>query len=185
MSKHFYYSIIVGILVSVVANELTAWLSAISKVLLRINIYFVPEDLKARLAEEWEAHIDQVPGSFGKLIASVGMFLVSVYLSLESIKDKYVLGISSFLEQKIHSIPGPRDKIYRIIPDSNNRKIFYMAFCNEHIRDRCVKLNDYILVEDKSNFNFLGMGRDVISYKVIGKLHFSDASMFKVRKSIL
>ena len=60
-------SILIGILISLIAAEIVGEATRISRWLIRVAASKLPEHARSRYHEEWLAHLDEVPGLFGKL----------------------------------------------------------------------------------------------------------------------
>ena len=53
-------------------DELKAWLPSLIDIILSIAVEGAPASLRARYAEEWRAHLDEIPGDLTKLFAALG-----------------------------------------------------------------------------------------------------------------
>jgi len=65
-------SFLLGLGGSVASAEFEAWAPVISRRLIEWAVLRLPEDEQARRLEEWLAHLNDVPGNFGKLFHSIG-----------------------------------------------------------------------------------------------------------------
>jgi hypothetical protein len=70
--------IVLAIVCGVLANELFAWGPRLSDLLLKIAVDRMSPKLQERMREEWQAHLDALPGGLSKLSASAG-FLLSTF----------------------------------------------------------------------------------------------------------
>ena len=75
---------ILGIAGSVIAAEFFAWLPCLRKALLAIAIYCVPKHYKSRLAEEWESHLDEIPGELIKTLVAADFIRSGLVLNASS-----------------------------------------------------------------------------------------------------
>src|SRR5207237_9699927 len=60
------------------ANELFAWGPRLSDLLVKIAVNRMSPRLRDRMREEWQAHLDALPGGLSKLSAAAG-FLLSTF----------------------------------------------------------------------------------------------------------
>jgi hypothetical protein len=70
--------IILAIVCGILANELFAWGPRLSDLLLKIAVKRMSPKLRERMREEWQAHLDALPGALSKLSAAAG-FLFSTF----------------------------------------------------------------------------------------------------------
>jgi hypothetical protein len=70
--------IVVAIVCGILANELFAWGPRLSNLLLKIAVNRMSPRLRDRMREEWQAHLDVLPGGLSKLSAAAG-FLLSTF----------------------------------------------------------------------------------------------------------
>lgn len=66
-------TILAGIVIILLSNEISAWLPVFSKRLLARAVRRLPKELQARYAEEWEAHLLEIPGELSKIMHLVGL----------------------------------------------------------------------------------------------------------------
>jgi hypothetical protein len=64
--------IIAPILSKVLADECKAWMPCFTKCLICRAIAWMPEDQRERYKEEWQSHIDEMPGDIGKIVTAAG-----------------------------------------------------------------------------------------------------------------
>jgi hypothetical protein len=69
-------TILAGVFAVLLSNEASAWLPVLSKRLLARAVRKLPEELRARYEEEWEAHALEIPGELSKIINSISMQIV-------------------------------------------------------------------------------------------------------------
>lgn len=70
--------ILLAILCGILANELFAWGPRLSDLLLKIAVNRMPLKLQERMQEEWQAHLNALPGGLSKLSATA-CFLLSTF----------------------------------------------------------------------------------------------------------
>jgi hypothetical protein len=70
--------IILAIVCGILANELFAWSPRLSDLLLKIAVNRMSHKLQDRMREEWQAHLNALPGGLSKLSAAAG-FLFSTF----------------------------------------------------------------------------------------------------------
>jgi hypothetical protein len=70
--------IVLAIVCGILANELFAWGPRLSDLLLKIALKRMPPKLQDRMREEWQAHLDTLPGGLSKLGAAAS-FLLSTF----------------------------------------------------------------------------------------------------------
>jgi len=64
----FLESIITGIVSRVVAEELKAWSPTIVTKFTAIAVGRLPVEQRERFAEEWESHLNAIPGDLSKIV---------------------------------------------------------------------------------------------------------------------
>jgi hypothetical protein len=66
-------SILVAALSRILAADIEAWSPSIVRGLVKLAIGQLPERYRDRYEEEWQSHVNQVPGTFAKLITAAGL----------------------------------------------------------------------------------------------------------------
>jgi hypothetical protein len=66
-------TVITGILVAVLAEDLGAWLRWLTDRLLRRAVGRLPEAVRDRYHEEWAADLEDTPGALAKLVVALGL----------------------------------------------------------------------------------------------------------------
>jgi len=67
-------AVISAFLSRLLADEFKAWTPQIVQYLSRCAVLTLPEELRERHQEEWASHLNEIPGSLGKLFTA-GRFL--------------------------------------------------------------------------------------------------------------
>jgi lipopolysaccharide/colanic/teichoic acid biosynthesis glycosyltransferase len=73
--------VIAGLLVTLIAEELKAWVPWLVDRLIKRALRGLPQSHCDRFDEEWRSHINDVPGSVGKMIAAFGLLRASAKMS--------------------------------------------------------------------------------------------------------
>lgn len=69
----FVLSILVAALSRILAADIEAWSPSVVRGLIKLAIGRLPERYRHRYEEEWQSHVDEVPGTFAKLITAAGL----------------------------------------------------------------------------------------------------------------
>jgi len=64
--------------VRILAEEITAWASFVTRLITKFSVQRLPEKFRERLQEEWQSHINDIPGNVGKFLLASG-FLIAAY----------------------------------------------------------------------------------------------------------
>ncbi len=74
--------VVSSLLSRVIGDEISAWVPGLCRALVRCAAARLPESQRARFSEEWQSHIDEIPGIFVKLLtaadfsrAAIGMVM--------------------------------------------------------------------------------------------------------------
>ena len=67
-----FFTVVATLVAALICSEVRAWAPHFVRRLIRIAVSLSPQALRERLHEEWAAHVAEVPGHFGKLIAAGG-----------------------------------------------------------------------------------------------------------------
>jgi hypothetical protein len=71
-------SILTAALSRILAEEMGAWNPSIIRRLIKFAVGRLPEGKRERFLEEWQSHVNEVPGQIGKLLVAAG-FLLAAY----------------------------------------------------------------------------------------------------------
>jgi hypothetical protein len=69
----FVLSIVVAALSRILAADIEAWSPSIVRGLVKLAIGRLPKGYRDRYEEEWQSHVNEVPGTFAKLIMAAGL----------------------------------------------------------------------------------------------------------------
>lgn len=75
-------SLLSSLLSRVIGEELSAWVPRICGALVRYAVRRLPESQRRRFSEEWQSHINEVPGTIGKLFAAADFSRAAVSLGM-------------------------------------------------------------------------------------------------------
>ena len=75
-------TIFAGVLVVILSDELKAWLPKIQSLLLALALHCSPSSLRERFAEEWAAHLEEVPGELTRVVVAAGFVRAGCGLKL-------------------------------------------------------------------------------------------------------
>ncbi len=74
-------SLVVGVLTAalskILVGEIGAWCPRIVRNLIKLAVARLPENQQDRFDEEWQSHVNEVPGTVGKLLAAAGFLLAA------------------------------------------------------------------------------------------------------------
>ena len=97
----FVGAVLFAIIVRQSTDEFKAWTPRLTSRILELAVSKLPQEQRARMREEWAAHIDETPGEIGKWIEAAG------FLSSARRTDKASLFIRTERpEQAEHTIPS-------------------------------------------------------------------------------
>ena len=71
-------AVLAALLQSIIVAEVEAWMPALVRAIIRFAVGRLPQIQRERFEEEWQGHINEVPGSLGKAVVAVG-FLIAAY----------------------------------------------------------------------------------------------------------
>ena len=77
---------VVGILTAILSKfmvaEIDAWSPTIIRRLIQLAVAWLPVDQRERYSEEWQSHVNEVPGKLGKFLLAAGFLLAAHKMSL-------------------------------------------------------------------------------------------------------
>jgi hypothetical protein len=74
----FVVAVLTAALARVLAEEISAWSPSLVRRLIKLAVRRLPESKRERFEEEWESHVNEVPGLLGKFFVAAG-FVVAAY----------------------------------------------------------------------------------------------------------
>jgi len=77
----FIVSVLAAALSSILVDDIRAWIPSIVRSIIKRAVAWLPENQRARLDEEWQSHVNEVPGTIGKLLEAAGFLLAAHNLS--------------------------------------------------------------------------------------------------------
>ena len=104
-------SILAAVLSRIVVEEVGAWSPSIVRSLIKLAVARLPENQRARFEEEWQSHVDEVPGTVGKLLAAAGFSLAARKMAPTAQRSRIV---EDWL-QKVARLEDSRSKIIMVI----------------------------------------------------------------------
>jgi len=75
-------SLLSSLLSRVIGEEISAWVPKACGALLRYSVRRLPESQRMRFSEEWQSHVNEVPGTIGKLCAAADFSRAAVGMGL-------------------------------------------------------------------------------------------------------
>jgi hypothetical protein len=76
-SVGFVLSILAAVLSRVVVAEIEGWSPLVIRALIKLAVARLPEKLRERYAEEWQSHVNEVPGVIGKVFETARFSLAA------------------------------------------------------------------------------------------------------------
>ena len=77
--------IVLGILLGVLATELVSWSPIWAAWLVVAAVRRLPPEMRERMSEEWQGHVDRTPGALGKLYVAQG-FMRAAFIIAHEVK---------------------------------------------------------------------------------------------------
>ena len=62
--------------------------SSITRSLIKLAVAWLPRSQRERFGEEWQSHVDEVPGKVGKLLCCVGFLFAAYNMALTTRRDR-------------------------------------------------------------------------------------------------
>lgn len=84
MGLAFSTALLVALVAAVFRSEFEAWMPWFAKMLRRAGVRLSPAPLRERLAEEWEAYLEEVPGHLAKVACALGFVAAGLNLSMRA-----------------------------------------------------------------------------------------------------
>ena len=77
-----------AVLSSIVAAEIRAWSPSIIRSLIKFAVGRLPENQRQRFEEEWQSHVNDVPGCVGKFLVAVGFSIAAYDVALNDRRNQ-------------------------------------------------------------------------------------------------
>jgi hypothetical protein len=87
----FVASVLTAVLAGLAADEFGAWTPSMIRNLIKFAVRRLPENQRERFHEEWQSHVNDVPGRVGKLLVAAG-FSIAAYDLVWNDRRNQVLG---------------------------------------------------------------------------------------------
>jgi hypothetical protein len=78
----FVLAVIAAVITSICVDESKAWLAWLVNFVIERAARRLPEASRERYAEEWHSHVDEVPGTIGKLVTALSLLRADRKMSL-------------------------------------------------------------------------------------------------------
>jgi hypothetical protein len=101
----FIVSVLAAALSSILADDIRAWIPSIVRSITKRAVAWLPENQRARLDEEWQSHVNEVPGTIGKLLEAAGFLLAAHNLSKGKAKNLPTQEEAEQIKKKQESLP--------------------------------------------------------------------------------
>ena len=75
------FALLVSLATAILCAEAKAWTPKLIEKLLAVAIRLAPSSIRARMREEWSAHLAELPGTVAKIVAAVGFILAAKNLN--------------------------------------------------------------------------------------------------------
>ena len=77
-------NLVSSLLSRVIGEEISAWAPRICRALVRLAVAQLPESQRSRFSEEWQSHVDEVPGSLGKLFTAADFWRGAISMGMSA-----------------------------------------------------------------------------------------------------
>jgi hypothetical protein len=84
----FVVTVLTAALARLIVEEVSAWSPAFIRSLIKLAVRRLPENRRERFGEEWQSHINDVPGQVGKLLVAVGFFIAAYDIRLSGRRNQ-------------------------------------------------------------------------------------------------
>jgi hypothetical protein len=88
----FLVALLTAALSKMLAEEIGAWSTWIVRSLIKLAVAWSPENQQERFKEEWQSHINEVPGTIGKLFAAAGFLLAAQSMARTAKRNRIIEG---------------------------------------------------------------------------------------------
>lgn len=164
-----------AVLAAIACHEGKAWAPKIVDALINRAVRRVPQEISARMREEWTAHIAEVPGTVGKIAAAAGFLLAAKSLHEPvPLLDRVfaIIMVARFTTRLVigeirRARHHPRDFLFRIGRDLNLAGMMCVAFSPVITGRRRIQyalnMMDSITIIMTAIAGFLKEGRDPVT----------------------
>jgi hypothetical protein len=70
------------------SDECKAWIPCFIKWIIRSAIAVLPEEQRERYKEEWQSHIDEIPGDISKIVTALGFMRAAKRMPSETARNR-------------------------------------------------------------------------------------------------
>jgi hypothetical protein len=99
-------TVVAKLLSSAAEAEMKAWSPAVIRWLVKFAVGHLPEGQRLRFAEEWQAHLNEVPGQIAKFVVALNFSLAAYRVALRDRQARFVNEWSGVL--------GDFEEVYRL-----------------------------------------------------------------------
>lgn len=78
----FVVAVLTTTLARLLAEEMSAWSPSLVRCLVKLAVQRLPESKRERFEEEWQGHVNEIPGLIGKLYVAVGFVIAACDMGL-------------------------------------------------------------------------------------------------------
>lgn len=136
----FIVSLLTAVLSRVLAEEIEAWIPSIIRSLIKLAVAWLPENQRERFDEEWQSHVNEVPGRVGKLLSAAGFLLAAHRMALSFRGKQRVEGWLEMIAKREHSNSEFMKALNEIENDKGVENVSsavsnvrsFLNQCNEH-----------------------------------------------------
>lgn len=80
----------------IIADEFKSWAPLLVRSLIAVAVRRLPAEERSRFSEEWQSHVNDVPGDLGKVIVATGYLLAAWKIAFEPFAFQSAYWISVF-----------------------------------------------------------------------------------------
>ena len=105
--------LVAGVITSVIskllADELNAWIPWIARYITSFSARRLPKKLRERFGEEWASHLNEVPGSLGKILTAISFLVAVPRMGLAIKREEFVASLECYLANIDHLLQSAKD----------------------------------------------------------------------------
>ena len=121
----FALSVLAAALSRLLAADMEAWSPSIVRGLIKLAIGRLPEAYRDRYEEEWQSHVNEVPGTFAKLITAASLLPAACRITVSkrsgSEIEKWLQKVTQ-LEEMQHKVIGVASSFGMTQPSTLSRR---------------------------------------------------------------